>query len=49
VTSGAIDAYDERERLISDPDSGYTNLDPVERQQHIDLEPEPEPTAQNAK
>lgn len=29
---GSIDAYDERERLINDPESNYSNLEPVERE-----------------
>lgn len=43
VNTGAIDAYDVRNRLIQDNQSGYTWLEAIERPDEPDLEPEPEP------
>lgn len=40
VQTGAIDAYDVRNRLIQSNDSGYTWLESIERPDEPDLEPE---------
>lgn len=52
VNTGAIDAYDVRNRLIQDNQSGYTWLEAIERPDEPDLEPEepeqPEQSGQDA-
>ncbi len=38
---GAVDAYDVRDKIIRDPDSGFSGIESVERPDELDLEPDP--------